>query len=74
MQRTMAIPRGLILTEPPRFILGNHNLSSLVCGSSKGSVTAMVQSPDADNLFCSLSIRLHLPNSLPPVLTTLHLI
>ena len=73
MQRTMAIPRGLILTEPPRFILGNHNLSSLVCGSSKGSVTAMVQSP-ADNLFCSLSSCLYLPNSLPPVLTTLHLI
>ena len=59
MQRTMAMPRGLTLIEPPRFILGHHNLSSVARGSpSKGSATAMmmmVQSP-AEIFSCSLSI------------------
>ena len=48
MQRTMAMPRGLIRIEPPRFILGHQSLSSTE--SSKGSVTAMVQS---FHLLCS---------------------
>ena len=48
IQRTMAMPRGLIRIEPPRFILGNQSLSSTE--SSKGSVTAMVQS---FHLLCS---------------------
>ena len=42
------MPRGLSRIEPPRFILGNQSLSSTE--SSKGSVTAMVQS---FHLLCS---------------------